>query len=76
MQSLRELSGVIPVSSLSLKHVVGVVICLLVLVRKTQNSPLRLKPLELKIVVRAALDIPSLDRPSLIDPRFADFKMD
>lgn len=76
MQSLRQLSGFIPVPSLTLELILAVAICLLVLVRKTQNSPLRLKHLELNMVVVEALDIHSLDGPSLVNSRLADFEMD
>lgn len=76
MHALRELSGSIPVPSLSLKLILAVAICLSLLVRKTQNSSLRPKHLKLNMVVVEALDIQSLDGPSLVDSRFADFEMD
>jgi hypothetical protein len=76
MQSLRELSDFGSMSSLSLRIVLAVAICLWVLVRRAQNSPFRLKNLELNLVGVEALDIQSPDGPSLVHSRFAGFEMD
>lgn len=75
MQSLSELFGFIPVTFLSLKVILAVAICLLVLVRKTPNSPLRLKDSGLNMVVEA-IDIQSLYGPSLVDSRSVYSEMD